>query len=282
MDLCNVNTIKSIINRHGFTFSKSLGQNFIIDGEICPKMAQSLGDGSDLGVIEIGTGIGTLTKELCKAAKRVVAVELDKRLLPVLSETLSEFNNYEVINADVLELDLNALIKEKLADCKSVKVCANLPYYITSPVIMTLLEKRLDIDEIVVMVQLEAGERICADVGTRLCGAVTVSAEYYAKRKTLFFVGRECFMPSPNVDSVVISLEPRKENPYAVKDEKKLFTVVKCAFSQRRKTALNSISNTMGIKKDELKQIFSSLGLSENIRAEGLLMQDYVNIANML
>lgn len=280
MDLYDYNTVKRILVRHGFTFSKALGQNFLIDPDVCPQMARSLKADKDTGVIEIGPGIGVLTKELCKTAGKVAAIELDKRLLPVLGETLDGFDNLEIINADVMNTDLKALITEKFSDCRSVKVCANLPYYITSPVIMTLLESRLPIDEIVVMVQKEAGERLCAQVGTRGAGAVTVAVHYYADSEILFDVARDCFMPSPKVDSVVIRLKIRKENKFAVRDEKLLFSIVKCAFSQRRKTALNSISGTMGLSKETLADLFDGLGIDKNIRAEKLTMEDFVHIAD--
>lgn len=282
MNLYDINTIKKVLSKHGFTFSKALGQNFLIDPDVCPQMADSLNSDGTVGVLEVGPGIGVLTKELCRVSRRVVALELDKRLLPVLDETLGDFDNLQVINADVMNVDLNALIKEKFADCSCVKVCANLPYYITSPVIMTLLESNLPIDEIVVMVQKEAGERLCAKVGTRLAGAVTVAVNYYADSEILFSVGRESFMPSPKVDSVVIRLKLRKDKKYNVKNEKKFFSLVKCAFSQRRKTALNSISNTMGVSKDKVSQVFSSLGIDSNIRAEKLSMEDFINIADLI
>lgn len=280
MDLYDYNTVKRILARHGFTFSKALGQNFLIDPDVCPQMARSLKADKDTGVIEIGPGIGVLTKELCKTAGKVAAIELDKRLLPVLGETLDGFDNLEIINADVMNTDLKALIIDKFSDCRAVKVCANLPYYITSPVIMTLLESRLPIDEIVVMVQKEAGERLCAQVGTRGAGAVTVAVHYYADSEILFDVTRDCFMPSPKVDSVVIRLKIRKENKFAVRDEKLLFSIVKCAFSQRRKTALNSISGTMGLSKETLADLFDGLGIDKNIRAEKLTMEDFVHIAD--
>ncbi len=282
MDLYDISTVKKILSHHGFTFSKALGQNFLINSEVCPAMAESLNADESTGILEVGPGIGVLTKELCRVAGRVVTVELDKRLLPVLDETLGEFDNLEIINGDVMKLDLRELIAEKFAVCKSVKVCANLPYYITSPVIMTLLESKLPIDEIVVMVQKEAGERLCAQVGTRDAGAVTAAVNYYAESEILFDVGRDSFVPSPKVDSVVIRLKIRKEQKYSVKDERKFFSTVKCAFAQRRKTALNSISNTMGISKDALSEIFDGLSLDKNIRSEKLTMEDLINISHRL
>lgn len=282
MNLCDYNTLKKILSKHGFTFSKALGQNFLVNPEVCPAMAESLNADDKTGVIEIGPGVGVLTRELCLRAGRVVAIELDKRLIPILGETLDEFDNVEVLNDDVMKLNLHQLIEEKFSSCNSVKICANLPYYITSPIIMMLLESRLPIDEIVVMVQKEAGERLCAEVGTREAGAVTAAVNYYADSEILFDVGRESFMPSPKVDSVVIRLAIRKENKYKVSNEKRLFTVVKCAFSQRRKTAANSISNTMGVSKDRIFEVFDSLGIDRNIRAEKLTMNDFISIAEEL
>lgn len=282
MDLCNFNNVKKILSRHGFTFSKALGQNFLINPDVCPQMADSLCADEKTGVLEIGPGIGVLTKELCLRAGKVVTVELDKRLLPVLGETLGEFDNLEIINGDVMELDLKALIDEKFSGCSSVKVCANLPYYITSPIVMTLLESNLPIDEIVVMVQKEAGERLCAEVGSRKAGAVTAAVNYYAESEILFDVLRDSFMPSPNVDSVVIRLKIRKEKLFELKNEKRFFTIVKSSFAQRRKTVLNSLSNTMGISKDKVLQALESLGLDKNIRAEKLTMQNFADLSELL
>ena len=282
MNLCDINTVKRILSRHGFTFSKALGQNFLINPEVCPAMAESLNADEKTGVIEVGAGVGVLTKELCEVAHKVVCIELDTRLLPVLDETLADCDNLEIVNADVMKIDLHKLIEEKLSDCTSVKVCANLPYYITSPVIMTLLESELPIDEIVVMVQKEAGERLCAEVGTRDAGAVTVAVNYYAESEILFDVFRDCFMPSPKVDSVVIKLTLRKEQAYKLKDKKKFFTLVKCAFNQRRKTALNSLSNTMGVPKDRLASAFEELGLAPTVRAEQITMEDFINLAELI
>lgn len=282
MNLYDINTVKRILSRHGFTFSKALGQNFLINPDVCPAMADSLCSGGKTGVIEIGPGLGVLTKELCRVADKVVSIELDKRLLPVLAETLADCNNLEVINADVMDIDLKQLICEKFSDCDSVKVCANLPYYITSPIIMMLLESELPIDEIVVMVQKEAGERLCAEVGTRGAGAVTVAVNYYAESEILFDVGRDSFMPSPKVDSVVIRLKVRSQQPFDIKDKRKFFTTVRCAFSQRRKTALNSISNTMGISKSDVMAVFESLGIEQNVRAEKLSIEDFVKISELI
>ncbi len=281
-NLCDYSTITKILSKYGFTFSKALGQNFLINADVCPAMADMLGSDDSTGVIEIGPGIGVLTKELCKTAKKVVAIELDKRLFPVLDETLADYGNLEIIEGDVMKLDLRELINEKFADCSSIKVCANLPYYITSPVIMTLLESNLPVDEIVVMVQKEAAERLCAPIGSREAGAVSVAVNYYGQAEILFEVGRESFMPSPKVDSMVIKITLRDSREYLINDEKKFFSLVKSAFSQRRKTLVNSISNTLGISKSDITNALNELGLDANIRAEKLRMEDFVNLYNSL
>lgn len=277
-DLCNEKVIDSILRKHGFSFSKALGQNFICNPEVCPRMAEELGADENTGVIEIGPGIGVLTKELCAVAGKVVAIELDTRLIPVLSQTLEDYSNVEVINADVMKLDLRGLIEEKFSELKSVKVCANLPYYITSPIIMMLLESELPIDEIEVMVQKEAAQRLCAEIGSRDSGAVTIAVGYRAQAQMLFEVLRDCFVPSPNVDSAVMKLKIRKQKAIEVSNEKQFFSVIKAAFSQRRKTAVNSISNSLGINKQELNGIFERNGINTNARAETLSLANFKNI----
>ncbi len=281
-NLCDYNTINRILTKYGFTFSKALGQNFLIDDGVCPALADSLCADDKTGVLEIGPGIGVLTKELCKVAGKVASIELDERLYPVLAETLADYDNFQLIKGDVMKLDLKQIISEQFADCTSVKVCANLPYYITSPVVMTLLESNLPIDEIVVMVQKEAAQRLCADIGSRDAGAVTVAVNYYGDAQILFEVGREAFMPSPKVDSAVIKITLRKTPEYRVKDESKFFKLVNAAFAQRRKTLLNSISNTVGIPKAKIVDALAQLGLDPNIRAEKLQMEDLVNLCDLL
>lgn len=271
--LTDIGEIKDILSKHGFSFSKSLGQNFLINPSVCPKMAEMSGASEDVGVIEIGPGIGVLTKELAKRAKKVVSIEIDKRLVPVLDETLGGFDNVEVINADVMKIDLYALIAEKFADMKVI-VCANLPYYITSPIIMLLLESRLPVESITVMVQSETADRLCAKVGSRQAGAVTVAVDYYASAQKLFDVSRGSFMPAPNVDSKVIRLDIRKEPQFILSDEAKFFKMVKAAFAQRRKTALNSISAGMGLSKDDVTRAIVLSELDIRVRAEKLTMQE--------
>ena len=276
--LSDIGTIKDILKRHGFTFSKALGQNFLINPSVCPRMAELSGAGEGVGVIEVGPGIGVLTNELCKLADKVVAIELDKRLLPVLDETLAEYGNVKVINADVLELDLNKLIAEEFPGMQVV-ICANLPYYITSPVIMKLLEDRLPITAITVMVQKEAAQRICAPVGSRESGAVTVSVNYYAEPSLQFHVSAGSFMPAPKVDSAVIRLDIRETPPVEV-DEKMFFSVVKAAFSQRRKVISNSLSSGLKMSKDEINGILERAQVPANARAEKLSLDDFAKIAN--
>lgn len=281
-NLSDLTTVRAVLSRHGFSFSKALGQNFLIDSTVCPRMAEAAVCSPEDGVLEIGPGIGVLTAQLGLRAKKVVAVELDKRLLPVLEETLGEFDNIEVVNGDVLKLDLASLIEEKFADCKRVSVCANLPYYITSPVIMQLLEERLPLSQIVVMVQKEAAERLCAAVGTREAGAVTVAVQYYAEAEKLFSVGRNCFVPSPNVDSAVMRLAVREQPEFPVKDEKFFFKMVKAAFAQRRKTAQNGISAGLGLPKEQVAEALENIGLQKDIRAEKMTMQEHAALADRL
>lgn len=279
--LSDIGTIKEILGKHGFTFSKSLGQNFLINPSVCPRMAELSGAGEGVGVIEVGPGIGVLTNELCQLADKVVAIELDKRLLPVLDETLAEYDNIKVVNADVMEVDLHKLIEEEFKGMEVV-VCANLPYYITSPVIMKLLEDKLPISAITVMVQKEAAQRICAEVGSRESGAVTVSVNYYAKPQMLFGVSAGSFMPAPKVDSAVMRLDVLDEPPVQVEDENKFFAVVKSAFSQRRKVISNSLSSGLSKSKAEVSEILEKANISPTARAEKLTLQNFADIANNL
>ena len=280
-NLTDIGTIKDILARHGFHFSKALGQNFIVNPSVCPRMAEESGIDESCGVIEIGAGIGVLTAELAKRAKKVVVIEIDTKLLPILDETLKDFDNIEIINQDVLKTDLAALIKEKF-DGMPVYVCANLPYYITSPVIMTLLESRLPIEAVTVMVQKEAAQRLCAPVGSRLSGAVTVAVDYYAEAQKLFDVSAGSFMPAPKVDSCVIRMDIRKEPEIEISDEKLFFRMVHAAFGQRRKTAANSISAGSGIPKDIVIKAIEECGFEPSVRAEGLNMAELADLCEKI
>lgn len=271
MQLSDKRDLKSLLEKQGFTFKKGLGQNFLIDPDVCPNMAEAAAADGE-GVLEIGPGAGVLTRELSAAAKKVVAVEIDERLKPILSKTLEDCSNTEVVFADIMKTDVEGLLKEKFADCSSVSVCANLPYYITSPIVMLLLESRLPITSLTVMVQKEAADRLCAEVGSREAGAVSVAVSYYAVPEQLFDVNRECFMPAPNVDSAVIKLNIRKEPPIVVENERFFFRMVKAGFAQRRKTFANSVSNGLGLSKAKVISVMSEAGIDPNIRAERLTM----------
>ncbi len=279
--LSDIGEIKRILGAHGFTFSKAMGQNFLINPSVCPRMAQLCGADDKTGVLEIGPGIGVLTNELCKIAKKVVSVELDTRLLPVLAETLAEFDNFKVINADVMKLDLNKVIEEEF-EGMDVVVCANLPYYITSPIIMKLLEDKLPIKALTVMVQKEAADRLCAKVGSRESGAVTVAVNYYSEAEKLFSVSRGSFMPAPNVDSAVIRLNVADKPRVDVKDEKLFFKMIKSAFAQRRKTISNSITSGLSLSKESFKEACEKAGISPTARAEALTLEELGNLSNAI
>ncbi len=281
MNLADYSTLKKILQSEGFNLKKSLGQNFLIDPTVCPEMARLACD-KDTGALEIGPGAGVLTRELCDAAKKVVAIELDERLRPVLKRTLADKENAEVVFGDAMKLPLAEIIKEKFADCKKVAVCANLPYYITSPIIMMLLESRLPIENITVMVQKEAGERLCARVGSRDAGAVTVAVNYYATAEILFEVDRNSFMPPPNVDSAVIQLTLRKKPEFTLKCEKDFFKFVKACFAQRRKTLVNTVSSALGIDKALIKEGLAALSLPETARAESLTMEQLCALSDYI
>lgn len=272
-NLSDIGVIKSVLQRHGFTFSKALGQNFIVNPSVCPRIAEEGGAREGVGVLEVGAGIGVLTAELAKRADKVVCVELDTRLLPVLDETLADYDNIKIINGDILKVDLHKILEEEFGNMPVI-VCANLPYYITSPVIMRLLESRLNIESVTVMVQKEAAVRLCADVGSRDSGAVTVAVNFYSEAQKLFDVSRGSFMPAPNVDSAVIRLDIRKEVPVEVTDEKFFFSMVRSAFSQRRKTASNGISSGLGMPKQKVIEAIENAGLPSTVRAESLTMEE--------
>lgn len=278
--LTDISYIKDLLSRHGFSFSKKLGQNFLVNPSVCPKMADMCGADKHSGVLEIGPGIGVLTKELAKVANKVVAIELDDRLPPVLAQTLADFDNVKIVQGDVMKLDLPALIKAEFGDLP-IHVCANLPYYITSPILMLLLESRLPIEDITVMVQKEAAVRLCAAPGTRDCGAVSLAVQYYAEPTRLFGVSRGSFMPAPNVDSEVIRLTVRKTPIVAVDDEKRLFSIIRAAFGQRRKTLQNALT-TAGYTKETIAAACEATGIPATARAEQLTLEQFAYLANQL
>ena len=280
-NLSNISVIRDVLSRHGFSFSKGLGQNFLINPTVCPRMAEMGNAQPGWGMIEIGAGVGVLTAELAQRADQVVCIEIDSRLLPILDETLAEYDNIKIVNQDVLKVDLHKLIAEEFPNMP-VAVCANLPYYITSPIIMNLLESRLPISSLTVMVQKEAAQRICAMPGSREVGAVSIAVRYYCEPKVLFQVSRGSFMPAPDVDSTVIRLDIRKQPEVDVKREEDFFRVVKAAFSQRRKTLSNTLSSGLSMNKTQIAELLERAGVASNLRAEQLSMQQFADIANAL
>lgn len=281
MELTSIGTIRRLFEENGFSFSKSLGQNFLINPTVCPNIAEQGGCEKNVCALEIGTGVGVLTRELAARCEKVVAVEIDERLKPILSETLAELDNVEVIFADVMQTDLARLITEKFGG-KDTVICANLPYYITSPVIMKVLESRLPIKAMTVMVQKEAADRICAKTGTRECGAITYAVNYFSEPRMLFRVNRGSFMPSPNVDSAVIRLDIKRGGELSADDEKLLFRLIRAGFSQRRKQLVNPLSAELGIAKSEVAELLSSVGLKPTARAEELTLDDYIGLAKKI
>lgn len=279
MKLHEWNTIKPLLERHGFHFSKSLGQNFLIQEWVPKKIVQVSGVTETCGVLEIGPGIGVLTQELCAAAKKVVSVELDSALLPVLDETLAEFDNVKIVNQDVMKLNLAELLDQEFAGLQPM-ACANLPYNITTPVLKTLLE--LDrFQQITVMIQKEVAQRICARPGTPEYGAFTLFVNYYAKPRICFDVSPDCFHPQPKVTSSVITLE-KTAPPEGLLDPDMLFSITRAAFAQRRKTLVNGLSSLFGsrLSKADIVQVLADCGFDERIRGETLGLQEYTMLSN--
>lgn len=274
---------KFILKKYNLSANKKLGQNFLIDDDII----QNIIDAAELKetdlVIEIGPGLGTLTSKLLEKAGKVIAIELDEKMLKVLNDRFSLYNNFILINNDVLKVDLNKIIEENLEQLKSVKIVANLPYYITTPIIMKLLESKLKIETITVMVQKEVADRITATPGDKLSGSITYSVDYYAKAEEVVFVSKSCFMPSPEVDSAVIKLEIRKEPKVNVLNEEMFFKVIKASFMQRRKTLINGLMNSGIIKdREKLNTILKEANIDSNIRGEKLTIEQFANLSNLI
>ncbi len=280
-NLTNINVVREIMERHNFHFSKKLGQNFLINPSVCPRIAEMGNAAPGYGVLEIGTGVGVLTHELAKRAEKVCAVEVDKRLLPILKETVGEHKNLHIIHNDILECDLNELLLQEF-DGLNVAVCANLPYYITTPILMYLLESNANIDTITVMVQKEVADKLEARVGTRDAGAITVAVNFYGTVEKLFSVSRGSFMPAPNVDSAVIQIKVGSQWREIVNDPKHFFKMVRAGFQQRRKTLVNALSGIMGYNKIELAKVLKSLDISEAARIEALSMEELCHLSNSL
>lgn len=280
-DLSDVYVVREILSRHGFRFSKSLGQNFIINPELCPRIAEEGGARKGVCALEVGPGVGVLTKELALRADKVLAIEIDSALPPVLAETLAEFDNVTVLNEDVMKLDLVKTVNENFGEAPFV-ICANLPYYITSPVLMNLLESGVKAESITVMVQKEAADRITAKPGTRDCGAISAAIWYYSEAEKLFDVKKGNFMPAPKVDSAVIRLKVRGKPAVSTADEKFFFKVIKAAFCQRRKTLLNSLSSGLSVTKPEISAALEKCGLLQTARAEELSLESFAAVAAAL
>ena len=282
MNLCDIRTVREILAAFSTTTKKSFGQNFLINKNVPEDIADNCCDDENSVIIEIGPGIGCLTAELAKRYKKVIAFEIDDTLIPVLKYTLGEFKNVEVINQDIMEVDLAAVIAEK-AEGEKVSVCANLPYYITTPILMRLLESRIAFDSITVMVQAEVAARLAAAPGTADYGAITASLNYYGTPKKLFTVSAGNFMPAPKVNSAVVRIDLYKEKPVVPKNEEIFFKVIKSAFGQRRKTLVNALQTGFpDYSKEKLTEIITSLGFDERIRGEKLSTADFSAIADKM
>ena len=277
---------KFLIKKYGITANKSLGQNFLIDDNVVENIVKSANIQKNDIVIEIGPGLGTLTNELLKVAKKVICVELDKRMIEILRERFSLYDNIEIINEDILKIDLKKIVEQEKnrEDIGSFKIVANLPYYITTPIIMKLLEKEKCYESITVMVQKEVAERLCADPGSRNAGAITYTVDYYSKAEKVLDVPKESFIPSPEVDSEVIKLTIRNTPKVELKNEEIFFKTIKLAFMQRRKTLLNALSSNNEIfkNKEQIKEILKELNIDKKIRGENLKIEQFAQIANRI
>lgn len=282
-DLGNYQSTQAVISKHNFSIQKKYGQNFLIDEHVLNKIIAAAELSEDDYVIEVGPGIGTMTQRMAPLCKHVTAIEIDKELIPILSETLSEFDNVDVINEDVLKVDLKQLIDER-NDGKPVKVVANLPYYITTPIIMGLLETKIPIKTITVMVQKEVADRMMVGPGTKDYGALSLAVQYYAEPYIVANVPQNCFIPRPNVGSAVIRLTCHENPPVKVKDEKLMFKLVRASFNQRRKTLVNGISNfsELSYTKEQVAEALNSIGISENIRGEALDLEKFALLTDAL
>lgn len=281
--IATVEGTKEIISRYPFVFKKKFGQNFLVDPHVLSKIIQAADITKDDCILEIGPGIGCVTQQLLEHAGKVVAIEIDNLLIPILEDNFENYSNFKLVHNDVLKVDLHQLFQEE-ANGKKVKVVANLPYYITTPIIMMLLENKLPIETITVMVQKEVAQRMDALPGSKQYGAITVALNYYASSRLVANVPRNCFMPRPNVDSAVIQLKLHEEAPVKVKDETLLFKLIRGAFAQRRKTLLNTLfsQGNLGISKDDLKAILDDSGIGSSTRGETLSLEDFANLTNLI
>ena len=276
------NTIE-VLKKYGFRFQKRYGQNFLIDSHILEKIIEAAEITKEDMVLEIGPGIGTMTQYLAEHAREVVAVEIDKTLIPILEDTLSAYDNVTVINEDILKVDIEALAREKNGN-RPIKVVANLPYYITTPIIMGLFESHTPLASITIMVQKEVADRMQAGPGTKDYGALSLAVQYYAKPEIMMNVSPGCFIPKPNVGSAVIRLTRYEQNPVQIKDEDFLFSLIRAAFGQRRKTLVNSLTNAsfLSVSKEAILRALSEMGISETVRGEALTLEEFAKLSNLL
>lgn len=276
------NTIE-VLQKYNFNFQKKFGQNFLIDTRVLEEIIDAAEITKDDFVLEIGPGIGTMTQYLCEAAREVVAVEIDTNLIPILKDTLSAYDNVEVLNQDILKVDIASLAKERNND-KPIKVVANLPYYITTPIIMGLFESHVPIDSITIMVQKEVADRMQEGPGSKEYGALSLAVQYYAKPEIVVNVPPSCFMPQPKVGSAVIRLTRHEQSPVEVEDEKLMFQVIRASFNQRRKTLANGLNNfgSFGLSKEEIQSCIEELGVPVNIRGEALSLEQFAELANII
>lgn len=276
------NTI-AVLQKYNFNFQKKFGQNFLIDTRVLERIIAAAGVTKEDFVLEIGPGIGTMTQYLCEHAREVAAVEIDKNLIPILEDTLSDYDNVEVINEDILKVDINRLAEEKNGG-KPIKVVANLPYYITTPIIMGLFESHVPIDSITIMVQKEVADRMQVGPGTKDYGALSLAVQYYAKPEIVANVPPNCFMPRPNVGSAVIRLTRHKEVPVQVENEKLMFRIIRASFNQRRKTLANGLNNApnISVSKEKITEAIEALGVSPSIRGEALSLEQFANLSNII
>lgn len=284
MHLGNPTNTIAVLNRYGFSFQKKFGQNFLIDENVVEKIVRDAGVTKDDFVLEIGSGIGTMTQILCENAREVVAVEIDDKLIPILTEdTLSWYDNVTVIHEDILKLDIVKLANERNGG-KPIKVVANLPYYITTPIIMGLFESHVPLDSITIMVQKEVADRMQVGPGTKDYGALSLAVQYYAKPQILLNVPASCFMPRPNVDSAVIQLTRYEKPPVEVADEHLMFRLIRASFNQRRKTMTNSVGNSpeLSVSKEQMAAALEKCGLSATVRGEALTLAQFAELANVL
>lgn len=281
--LTSPSVIKDILSKNSFNFSKSLGQNFLIDENVLEKMITNSEIDSSSNVLEIGPGFGTLTQQLCVRAKKVVSVEIDSTVIPILKENTKEFGNIKIINEDIIKTDVSELIKNEFGT-ETVKVAANLPYYITTPIILSLINPNLPITDLTVMIQKEVADRICAKPGKKDYGALTVAVNFYAEPEIICLVPPSSFMPQPKVASAVIRLKMRKAPAVNVKSTDKFFAVVRTSFGQRRKTLLNALANNkaFNMTKDEIKNILTQAGIDEKRRGETLSMNEFAAISDLM